>query len=274
MRVIVPAIPAAEGRKSPVNVQVGSDTAKPMELLARPAAPGARAPRPRAARPATGSSSPAAASIPSPPGNVVTFSGQPALVLAASRDGADGGGPGSAAAKGTLNAEVRVRAKGTESTSAAPFVLTRASRPRVFVPRFYAAPVTEYPTEDLAFVSSEIGPAPAVSAARVRPPSTAERARPGWPPPRTPRGRRGQRAARASSSATSPPREWRSWASPTCSCPGDRRGRRRLRQALGARASRGPGARARGRWPPTGPRSCRTTSACSSCASGRSRCSR
>src|SRR4029453_17962732 len=94
---------------------------------------------------------------PSAPGNDVTFSGQPALVLAATATELTVIGPTTPRGEGTLNAEVHVKAKGTQSTSSAAFPPPPASA-SVFVPRFFAAPVMEYPGENLAYVSTELGP--------------------------------------------------------------------------------------------------------------------
>jgi hypothetical protein len=173
IRVVVPAIPTVEGLKSSVTVTVGSDTAKPMDLLV------GRLPMVSGALPKSGQAGDRVVISgrgfdPSPRVNEVLFSGLPALVLTASPTELAVVAPVSSRGEGTLNAEVRVRTRGTESTTSAPFVLTRASA-STFVPRFYAAPVTEYPTEDLAFVASEAGPF-LVLGEKGAAPSTAERA--------------------------------------------------------------------------------------------------
>ncbi len=156
IRVVVPAIPAVEGLKSQVTVSVGSDVAKSMDLLL------GRLPLVSGATPKSGQAGDRVVIAgrgfdPNPPQNEVTFSGQPALVLAATPTELTVVAPVTPKGEGTLSAEVHVRAQGKESTTSATFVLTRASS-SIYTPRFYAAPVTEYPTEDLAFVSTEIGP--------------------------------------------------------------------------------------------------------------------
>jgi FHA domain/IPT/TIG domain len=173
IRVVVPGIPAAEGLKSPVTVQVGSEAAQPMELLI------GRLPLVSGAEPKSGQAGERVVVSgrgfdPTPQANEVRFSGQPALVLAATPTALTVMAPVTPKGEGTLNAEIKVRTGGKESTSSAPFVMTRASS-SVFVPRFYAAPVTEYPAEDLAFVASEIGPL-LVLGEKGDAPSTAERA--------------------------------------------------------------------------------------------------
>jgi len=156
VRVVIPALPGVEGMKSQVSVQVGSDSAKPMELLL------GRLPLLAEAAPKAGQAGDRVVIKgrgfdPNPSGNVVTFSGQPALVLTATPTELTVVAPSAPKGEGQLSAEVRVRARGTESTSSVNFVLTRASS-TIYLPRFYAAPVTEYPTDDLAFVATEVGP--------------------------------------------------------------------------------------------------------------------
>jgi hypothetical protein len=156
IRVVVPRIPAVEGMKSTVTVSVGSDAAKAIEVLV------GRLPMVFAATPKSGQAGDRVVVTgrgfdPSPAANEVTFSGLPVLVLTATPTELTVIAPATPRGEGTLNAEIHVKTKGTESTSSAAFALTRASA-SVFVPRFYAAPVTEYPGEDLAYVSTELGP--------------------------------------------------------------------------------------------------------------------
>jgi hypothetical protein len=156
IRVVVPAIPVVEGLKSIVTVSVGSDAAKPMDVLV------GRLPMVFSATPKSGQAGDRVVVAgrgfdPTPTGNDVTFSGQAALVLAATPAELTVIAPATPRGEGTLNAEVHVRTKGTESTSSAAFALTRVSA-SVFLPRFFAAPVTEYPGEGLAYVSTELGP--------------------------------------------------------------------------------------------------------------------
>ncbi len=156
IRVVIPAIPVVEGLKSSVTVQVGSDTAQPMALLI------GRLPLVSGAEPKSGQAGDRVVVSgrgfdPSPWANDVLFSGQPALVLTATPTQLTVVAPVPPKGEGTLNAEINVKAGGKLSTTSAPFVLTRASS-SIFIPRFYAAPVTEYPAEDLAFVATEMGP--------------------------------------------------------------------------------------------------------------------
>jgi hypothetical protein len=156
VRVVVPKIPGVEGMKVQVSVQVGSDSAKPMELVL------GRLPllsevEPRAGQAGDRVVIKGRGFDPVPSGNVVTFSGQPALVLTSTPTELAVVAPCAPKGEAQLSAEVRVRARGSDSASTLVYVLTRASS-SLYTPRFFAAPVTEYPTEDMAFVSSEMGP--------------------------------------------------------------------------------------------------------------------
>jgi IPT/TIG domain len=173
IRVVIPSIPTVEGLKTSVTVSVGSDSAKPMDLLV------GRLPMVSAAAPKSGGAGDRVVISgrgfdPSPQANEVLFSGQPALVLTASPTELAVVAPVTPRGESTLNAEVHVRTRGTESTTSATFVLTRASA-STYVPRFYAAPVTEYPTEGLAFVATETGPF-LILGEKGDAPSAAERA--------------------------------------------------------------------------------------------------
>jgi hypothetical protein len=156
VRVVIPKVPGIEGMKAQVSVTVGSDAARPMDLLL------GRLPLLSEVAPKSGQAGDRVSIKgrgfdPAPSSNVVTFSGQPALVLASTPTELTVVAPCSPRGEAQFSAEVRVRSRGTESTSSAGYVLTRVSS-SIYMPRFYAAPVTEYPTEDLAFVSTEMGP--------------------------------------------------------------------------------------------------------------------
>jgi hypothetical protein len=153
LRVLVPKIPVVEGHKAVVSIQVGPDTAKPGEVIL------GRLPLVLGASPDRGYAGDRVAIRgrgfdAKPSGNLVTFSGQPALVLAATATELTVAAP---AADSSSETEVVVKANGASSTSSARFVPLRLSS-GVFTPRFFAAPVTEYPTDNLAFVSTELGP--------------------------------------------------------------------------------------------------------------------
>ena len=112
--------------------------------------------------------------MPDPHQNAVTFAGQPALVLKASTTSLTVIAPPPPPDEVQPDLPVVVAAGGRASTGSAAFKLTRTSSSG-FLPRFFAAPVVEFPGSGYAFVSSELGPVlllggPAESA------STADRA--------------------------------------------------------------------------------------------------
>lgn len=174
LRVVVPAdLPVTEGRAVPVSVQVGGDSAKPAQLIL------GRLPLLTEISPRQGAAGDRVVIKgrgfdPDPTADVVTFGGQPALVLTASPDGITVAAPAAVNPDVQSEAEVRVKVKGALSTSSLMFVLTRVSS-AMFIPRFYAAAVTEYPGQDMAFVSTELGPL-LLLAGKSEAPSTAERA--------------------------------------------------------------------------------------------------
>jgi hypothetical protein len=170
LRVLVPKIPVVEGHKAVVSVQVGPDSAKPGEVLL------GRLPLVLGVTPDRGYAGDKVVVRgrgfdAKPLGNLVTFSGQPALVLSATATELTVAAP---AADLQSETEVSVKANGVTSTSSARFTPVRISS-GVFIPRFFAAPVTEYPADDLAFVSTELGPV-LLLAAQGDAPSTGERA--------------------------------------------------------------------------------------------------
>ena len=173
LRLTVPKVPLVEGAKVTVNVQIGPDSAKPAEVVL------GRLPLILSVTPPRGSAGDTVVIKgrgfdPDPAGNQVTFSGQPALLLAASASELTVAAPTTATAESQAQTEVTVRALGSTSTSPASFVLTRLSSSS-FVPRFFAAPVVEAPGEDLAFVSTDLGPV-LVLGGKADAPSTGERA--------------------------------------------------------------------------------------------------
>jgi len=93
---------------------------------------------------------------PQPTANAVTFGGAPALVLTASPTELTVVAPAPKTV-GLPETPVIVSTGGRTSASDHNFSMSRSATSS-FVPRFFAAPVTEYPGEDLAFVSTEIGP--------------------------------------------------------------------------------------------------------------------
>ena len=156
LRVVMPGLPSGEGHKASVIVQVGTDSAKPGQVLM------GRLPLVLGVSPGSGSAGSRVVVQgrgfdPSPEGNVVTFSGQPALVLAAAPNELTVAAPTAASADTQSETEVVVKARGKASSSSARFVLMRLSS-GTFIPRFFAAPVPDHVADDVAFVSTELGP--------------------------------------------------------------------------------------------------------------------
>ena len=166
-----PDIPLTEGRALTVNVQIGADSAKPHELLL------GRLPLILSLEPDRGQAGTRVTMKgrgfdPDPKGNAVTFGGQRALVLAAAPAELTVAVPGLV----TQNAElgIQVQARGSSSTTSVKFVLQRISTGS-FIPRFFPMPVTEFPADDLAFVSCDLGPV-LLLAGKADAASTSERA--------------------------------------------------------------------------------------------------
>lgn len=167
IRFRIPQIPAPEGRSVTVNLQVGPDSAKPAALilghlpLILDVSPARAMAGERVTLKGRGFD-------PNAAGNLVTFGGQPALVLAASANELAVAAPAT-----DRQVAVVVQAQG-RSSSPASFATARPSA-ATFLLRYFAAPVTEKPGRDLVFVSTELGPA-LLLAGKADAPSTAERA--------------------------------------------------------------------------------------------------
>jgi hypothetical protein len=155
VRALVPEVGLPEGSKTPVLVQAGTEPARAFDLLI------GRLPLVLAVRPETG---PAGQVVtlegrgfdPDPGLNSVTFAGEPALVLSASRTKLDVVVP-TAPADGAPEVLVVVRAGGRTSSSRTGFRPARNASAG-FRPRFFPAAVAEYPGAPMAFVSTELGP--------------------------------------------------------------------------------------------------------------------
>jgi hypothetical protein len=111
---------------------------------------------------------------PDPLANTVTFSGQPALVLAATATELTVVAPAPPPDEVQPEQPIVVTSGGRASTSPAVYGVMRSSSAG-FLPRFFAAPVPEFPGEPLAFVSTEIGPV-LLLGGKAEAASTAERA--------------------------------------------------------------------------------------------------
>jgi hypothetical protein len=173
IHAVVPALGLPEGQKAPVVVQVGTVATKAVDLLigrlplVMEVAPKGGSLGERVVIKGRGFAS-------DPAGNTVTFGGQPALVLTASATELAVVVPAPTGGDVQPDVPVVVTAGGRASTSPASFVIGRGSASS-FVPRFYAAPVTEYPGEGLVFVATELAPV-LLLGGKADSPTTAERA--------------------------------------------------------------------------------------------------
>ena len=94
---------------------------------------------------------------PDPLANTVTFSAQPALVLSATATELSVVAPPPPAGDVAPELPIVVTVAGRASSGTATYTLQRGATSG-FVPRFFAAPVTEFPGAGLVFVSTELGP--------------------------------------------------------------------------------------------------------------------
>jgi hypothetical protein len=173
LRVVVPNVPVTQGRMMPVTVQVASDSAKPLDVMLGRLPLILRVVPPRGAA-GDRVTIQGRGFDPNPSGNAVTFSGQPALVLSASANELTVVAPNSPNSETQAETEVLVKANGTTSSSEIRFVVSRISS-GTFVPRFFAAPVTEPGGEEWAFVSTDLGPV-LLLGGKADAPSAGERA--------------------------------------------------------------------------------------------------
>jgi pSer/pThr/pTyr-binding forkhead associated (FHA) protein len=155
IRIVVPRLSLPAGQTVQVVAKVGSTTLPPLDLIL------GRLPLVLKITPPSGSTGDQVVLTgrgfdPQPAANAVTFGGAPALVLTASPTELTVVAPAPKTV-GLPETPVIVSTGGRTSASDHNFSMTRSATSS-FVPRFFAAPVTEYPGEDLAFVSTEIGP--------------------------------------------------------------------------------------------------------------------
>jgi hypothetical protein len=94
---------------------------------------------------------------PDPLANTVTFAAQPALVLSATATELSVVAPPPPAGDIAPELPIVVTVAGRASSGPAAYALVRGASSG-FVPRFFAAPVTEFPGAGLVFVSTELGP--------------------------------------------------------------------------------------------------------------------
>jgi hypothetical protein len=173
VRAVVPDVGLPEGVKTSVTVQTGTAPARTFDLVI------GRLPLVQGVKPATG---PVGETVTlrgrgfaaDRHGNRVTFAGQPALVVAATPTELKVVVPPPSAGDVQTEMPIVVTAAGRTSSAATVFQLARRATSG-FRPRFFGAPVAEYPGEDLAFVSTELGPV-LLLAGRPGGPGAADRA--------------------------------------------------------------------------------------------------
>jgi hypothetical protein len=171
VRLVVPAIPVTEGRAVPVTLRVGAQSGRPLILIL------GRLPLvtevvPSAGQPGEGVVVRGRGFDPDAADNVLLFGDEPALVLAASPSELRAVAPAAASTGSQTGVPVVVKAHSGTSSGAVQFTLMRPST-SVFVPRFFAAPVSS--STDQALVSSRLGPVLLLSD-RENAPSVGERA--------------------------------------------------------------------------------------------------
>ena len=154
VRLVVPSIPVTEGRAVSVTLRVGAQAGRPLTLLL------GRLPLVIELVPSAGQ-----------PGEDV-FGDEPALILAASPNHLRAVAPAGLSIGSQTLVPVVVKAHSGTSSGSVQFTLVRPST-SIFVPRFFAAPVSS--TTDQALVSTLLGPVLLLSD-REAGPSVGERA--------------------------------------------------------------------------------------------------
>jgi hypothetical protein len=172
-RITIPAVPLPEGSKTSLALKVGAAAPKSFDLYL------GRLPLVLEVNPPRGLVGDrivlkGRGFQPDPPANAVTFAGQTALVLSATATELAVVAPPPPPGDVLPELPIVVTVAGRASVGSAAFVLMRGSTAG-FVPRFFAAAVTEFPGEGLAFVSTELGPVLVLGGAADSS-STAERA--------------------------------------------------------------------------------------------------
>lgn len=155
LRVVVPALTAAEGESVPVLVEAGGEKASPASLLVG-RLPLVTAIEPRVGLPNSQVTVRGRGFSSDPGSNLVTFAGVRALVLSTSPGQVVVAAP-ALEARGTLRAPVVVTTPDGTSSGSLAFELSGPGG-SAFFPRFWAAPVPDHPGHDHAFVSTELGP--------------------------------------------------------------------------------------------------------------------
>lgn len=156
IRAVVPAVPLPEGSTTSVVVKAGSRPERSFPLIIGhlPLLLELKPPRGVVGQVVTLVGRGFAASARE---NAVTFGGQRALVLSADETTLTAVAPPPPANEVQPDFPVVVSTGGRSTGSLVSFGYQRTTTSG-FIPRFYAAPVEQFPNEDLAFVSTEIGP--------------------------------------------------------------------------------------------------------------------
>ncbi len=173
VRAVVPDVGLPEGAKTTVTVQAGSAPVRSFDFMIG-RLPLVLGVKPEAGPPGQLVAIEGRGFAPDRRANQVSFAGVPALVISAAQSELKVIVPVPAA--GDLQPELAVVVKTGDRTSSSRvyYQLARAATSG-FRPRFFPAPVAEYPGEDLAFVSTEIGPV-LLLAGRAGGPAAADRA--------------------------------------------------------------------------------------------------
>jgi hypothetical protein len=157
VRFRVPStVPFEEGRSVPVTLQVGADSSPAVPLLL------GRLPliselSPRSGRTGDRVTVRGRGFDPQLSGNAVTFGAEPALVLSATETEMVALVPHVAASGGQVEVPVAIKARGSASAGGRPFTIQKPSA-AVFVPHFFAAPVSEDLGGERVFVATSLGP--------------------------------------------------------------------------------------------------------------------
>jgi hypothetical protein len=172
-RVTIPAVPLPEGSKTQLVLSAGGTAPKTFDIYI------GRLPLVISVEPARGAIGERVVLtgrgfMPDPLANAVAFAGQPALVVQATTTSLSVIAPPPPAGEIQPELPIVVTAGGRASAGNVGFGMTRGSSSG-FVPRFFAAPVTELPGSGYAFVATELGPVVLLGGPGESP-SVAERA--------------------------------------------------------------------------------------------------
>lgn len=173
LRIVIPDLPLIEGRSMAVAVQAAGESGRPAEVilgrlpLVTQVVPPSGPPGTRVAVRGHGFD-------PDVRANRVTIGGEPALLVSATPTEIAAIAPAPPSSGSQVQAGVVVQARGGTSSGGASFVVTSPSE-SYFRPFYFPAAAADRSSEDVALVSTELGPA-LLLAGRADAPSTAERA--------------------------------------------------------------------------------------------------